>query len=191
MAQELEPGDIVYFRRESKYKLQNGSIKEAPVSSEVAWTSSFSGSRRAHSRFKGQLTTCSREHLRRASSVEQISAEEWHDAIQECVEAALHDHQRLAAPATPAQVPPTPGRQSLPNVPEQAEILPPVEPTELISALSGEPELPGSGSLSRRASTMSCKGIRIILERGPSTCLNPAGQPGQSSTTHTAFECMA
>ena len=76
----------------------------------------------------------------------------------------------LKLPATPLPIaaPPTPSRPSsapaLPPVPEESvEELPPVAPVDLLQALdNGNPEplaLPGSGSLSRRASTLSSFGV--------------------------------
>ena len=160
MSQPLQPGDIVYFWRESKYNSRTAPSKKRLSLRRwhgPALLVALEGHTAEYVSFKGQLSKCSREHLRLASSMEQISAEVWHDAIQECVEAALND-QRADPTSPPTQAPPTPGRQQLPTVPEQDPALPPVGPMEFISAVSGEPELPGSGSLSRRASAMSSLG---------------------------------
>ena len=53
---------------------------------------------------KGQLTKCAREHVRLASTMEQIAAETWRDAIDEVVEAAQHDQAlRQRAQAQPPE----------------------------------------------------------------------------------------
>ena len=44
--------------------------------------------------YKGQLTKCALEHVRVASTMEQIAAGSWKDAIDEAVAAALHDAER-------------------------------------------------------------------------------------------------
>ncbi|CAJ1401481.1 unnamed protein product [Effrenium voratum] len=48
--------------------------------------------------FKGQLTKCPAEHVRAASSLEQIAAESWEEAIKEVIDAAAQDAE-LALPA--------------------------------------------------------------------------------------------
>lgn len=173
MSTPLQPGDIVYFWRESKYNSKTSPSKKRLSLRRwhgPALLLALEGHSAGYVSFKGQMSKCAREHLRLASSMEQISAETWHDAIQECVEAALHDVRRpatedisgadMASSLTPSMVPPTPSRlrttSSLPPVPEEpVEALPPVRPEEFLQALDSLPELPGSGSLSRRASTMS------------------------------------
>ena len=174
MSRPLEPGDIVYFWRESKYNSRTAPSKKRLSLRRwhgPALLVALEGHTSGYVSFKGQLTKCSREHLRLASSMEQISADVWHDAIRDCVESALHDARRdPQAPATPLPIaaPPTPSRPSsapaLPPVPEESvEELPPVAPVDLLQALdNGNPEplaLPGSGSLSRRASTLSSFGV--------------------------------
>ena len=49
------------------------------------------GSSNAFLSFKGQLTKCSLEHVRPASTMKQIAASTWRDAIEEVVRAAQHD----------------------------------------------------------------------------------------------------
>ena len=177
MSQPLEPGDIVYFW--PKY-----NSKTAPSKKRLSlrrWHGpallvALEGHNAGYVSFKGQLSKCAREHLRSASSMEQISAEVWHDAIQDCVEAALHDVKRQSSEDVGPNLPPPPtpsvavDPSPLPTVPEQHAVqddLPPVAPTELFQALDGGglgvlgggshfgSELPGSGSLSRRASSMA------------------------------------
>lgn len=118
--------------------------------------------------------------------------EVWHDAIQDCIEAALHDVKRQSSEDVGPNLPPPPtpsvavDPSPLPTVPEQHAVqddLPPVAPTELFQALDGGglgvlgggshfgSELPGSGSLSRRASSMAAS------SRGPSRQMSHAA-PG-------------
>ena len=172
MAQQLEPGDIVYFWRESKY-----NSKTAPSKKRLSlkrWHGpallvALEGHNAGYVSFKGQLSKCARENLRSASSMEQISADVWHDAIRDCVDAALHDVRRQRSEdegpvqALPSEsAPPKTPRPALLAVPESKPLtddLPPVEPGELMQALDTGShhygsELPAS-SLSRRASAMS------------------------------------
>lgn len=44
---------------------------------------------------KGQLTKCSLEHIRKATSLEQISAGAWEEAIREIIESAPVDQEVL------------------------------------------------------------------------------------------------
>ena len=87
MVQTPEAGSIVYFWRVQKY-----NSKTAPAKRKL-------NLRRWHGpalvvaqegpnlylSFKGQLTKCAAEHVRMASSMEQIAAETWRDAIEEAV----------------------------------------------------------------------------------------------------------
>ena len=200
MSQPLEPGDIVYFWRESKY-----NSKTAPSKKRLSlrrWHGpallvALEGHNAGYVSFKGQLSKCAREHLRSASSMEQISAEVWHDAIQDCVEAALHDVKRQSSEDVGPNLPPPPtpsmavDPSPLPTVPEQHAVqddLPPVAPTELFQALDGGglcvlgggshfgSELPGSGSLSRRASSMEASSrepSRQMSHAAPGTPVPP------------------
>ena len=170
MTQQLEPGDIVYFWRESKYNSRTSPSKKRLSLRRwhgPALLVALEGHNAGYVSFKGQLSKCAREHLRSASSMEQISADVWHDAIQECVEAALHDVRRpqseavRGAPITPALPDARESSDAMPAIPETKPFhdLPPVAPAEVIQALDGNQldfgsELPAS-SLSRRASAMS------------------------------------
>ena len=144
MSQPLEPGDIVYFW--SKY-----NSKTAPSKKRLSlrrWHGpallvALEGHNAGYVSFKGQLSKCAREHLRSASSMEQISAEVWHDAIQDCVEAALHDVKRQSSEDVGPNLPPPPtpsvavDPSPLPTVPEQHAVqddLPPVAPNRVVSS---------------------------------------------------------
>ncbi|CAJ1404860.1 unnamed protein product [Effrenium voratum] len=99
-AQALEPGMIVYFYRQTKYNNKTSPSKKklslrrwhgpALLVAKEGHTSAFVS-------FKGQLTKCAVEHLRPATTLEQISAETWRDAIEDVVEAAIQDMTRRGA----------------------------------------------------------------------------------------------
>ena len=95
----LAPGDIVYFWRESRYNSRTAPSKKRLSLRRwhgPALLVALEGERAGFVSFKGQLTKCAREHLRPASSMEQVSADVWHEAIQEAVEAALWGVSRPA-----------------------------------------------------------------------------------------------
>ena len=97
--QHLAPGDIAYFWRESRYNSRTAPSKKRLSLRRwhgPALLVALEGERAGFVSFKGQLTKCAREHLRPASSMEQVSADVWHEAIQEAVEAALWDVSRPA-----------------------------------------------------------------------------------------------
>jgi transposase InsO family protein len=95
-----QPGDLCYFWRASKY---NPKKKGAPQSRRklelrrwfgpalmVAVERSQDGEAGANCflSFRGQLTKCGLEHVRKASSLEQISFEAWEEAIKDVIHAA-------------------------------------------------------------------------------------------------------
>jgi len=116
MSQPLEPGAIVYFWRESKYNARTAPSRRRLILRRwhgPALLVALEGHTAGYVSFKGQLTKCAREHLRLASSMEQISAEVWHDSIRETIEAAVHDMQLRDQPpqqqeSAPPTAPPTP-----------------------------------------------------------------------------------
>ena len=163
MSQSLEPGDIVYFWRESKYNSKTSPSKKRLSLRRwhgPALLVALEGHSAGYVSFKGQLTKCAKEHLRPASSMEQISAEVWHDAIQEAVEAAIHDMKiknddvsRANVVAPPLEIgdsanPHGQGETDLPPV-SQEEVLHALNPPVL--ATSGPSDL-GTSTLSRRSS---------------------------------------
>ena len=151
-----KPGDICYFYRMTKY-----NSKTAPSKKKLtlrrwhgpALVIALEGQSNAYLSFKGQLTKCSLEHVRQASSMEQIAAGTWRDAIDEVVRAAQHDltlegmqarSALTSGPSAavqldgsqsvlPAVAPGTPG--GLAAVPEAMSDLPPVRPGELAASL--------------------------------------------------------
>ena len=98
VTQKFEPGMIVYFYRQTKYN----NNKTGPSKKKLAlrrWHGpgllvALEGHANAFVSHKGQLTKCALEHLRPASSMQQVASEVWRDAIEEVVEAAIHDLTR-------------------------------------------------------------------------------------------------
>ena len=93
LTQQPKPGDIAYFYRDQKYKGRQAKRILAlrrwhGPASLVAWE----GDSNCFVSHKGQLVKFAAEHVRIASSLEQISAGAWEEAISECIHAALHDH---------------------------------------------------------------------------------------------------
>ena len=175
----LEPGDIAYFFRNTKY-----NPKSAPAKRKLllrrwhgpALVIACEGHANVFLSFKGQITKCAREHVRAASSLEQVSADVWHDAIAEAIEAAKHEvalrpvvddgHAASRTPSTPmpsalSHSPTTP----LPSAPSlnrssavhQDEV--PLQAQELIAAVTSPAVLtandPASTLPSRRTSLLS------------------------------------
>ena len=115
---------------------------------------------------RGQLTKVAREHIRPASTMEQIASEVWGDAVKEVVEAAIHDmtlrgmddkiadgartpggRPQAEAPSTPASAP------IQPAVLEPAVVAQPLTPQEIANAL--QPASQSQADLSRRTSLLS------------------------------------
>ena len=87
----LELGSIVYYYRFQKYN--NKTANQKKKLSLRRWHGpalliANEGSTNCYVSHKGQLTKCAREHVRLASTMEQISSEVWRDAIDEIIEAA-------------------------------------------------------------------------------------------------------
>ena len=151
-----KPGDICYFYRMTKYNSRTSPSKKKLTLRRwhgPALVIALEGQSNAYLSFKGQLTKCSLEHVRQASSMEQIAAGTWRDAIDEVVRAAQHDltlegmqarSALTSGPSAavqldgsqsvlPAVAPGTPG--GLAAVPEAMSDLPPVRPGELAASL--------------------------------------------------------
>ena len=170
----LEPGMIVYFWREQRANSRNGPQKKRLTLRRwhgPALLIAREGNVNAYVSFKGQLTKCALEHLRPASTMEQIASETWRDAIEESVQAAQAElaHQAALQQAPSQQhVPPALGDQ--PQLQAQPDSLPElpaseVRPSELIGALrpalasqsgtasdGGSASVSSSGFPSRRSS---------------------------------------
>ena len=87
------PGEIVYFYRFQKYQGKNQSKKILALRKwhGPALLLAIEGHSIAFVSYKGQLQRCALEHIRRASSLEQISAGSWHEAITVVIEQALRE----------------------------------------------------------------------------------------------------
>ena len=175
-----EPGTICYFFRPMRYNSKTGPSKKKLTLKRwhgPALLVAVEGKTSAYLSYKGQLTKCALEHVRQASTMEQIAAESWREAIDEAVEAATLDLTRqglpepidgqsvggggggLSAPATPGFLPSIPPTIPVPSTPPPetaapGQDLPPVRAQDLAMALgsAAEASLPGSGLSSRRVS---------------------------------------
>ena len=183
--QPLEPGSIVYYFRQTKYNNKtSGSKKKLSLKRwhGPALLVANEGLTNCFLSHKGQLTKCAREHVRLASSMEQISAETWRDAIDDVVEAALHDRalqeqqlhggqvqpfeegQRselpqppeLSAPSEPA-LRPEPVLQQEQNEAQASTDLPPVAPREFADAL--KPGIDGGTSIASMPPSMPASSV--------------------------------
>ena len=183
-----EPGTICYFYRPLRYNNKTMPSKKKLTLKRwhgPALLVATEGNSSAFLSYKGQLTKCALEHVRVASTMEQIAAETWRDAIEEAVQDATFELTQqgienlapeepsvevaaeASAPMTPA--PRTPGflpssrhvlraEESGVGVGDGAD-LPPLQAEELIGAvqpaLMGASSVPMSSVASRRASELS------------------------------------
>ena len=196
MTMPLEPGSIVYFWRESKYNSKTGPSKRKISLRRwhgPALLVALEGHSAGYVSFKGQLTKCAREHLRLASSMEQISAEVWKDAIQEAVVASLNDlntptqHREHSQPPTPSPPTPAPAVQDFGHDLEvsgalplgaQPVDLPDVKPGDVAQALEPVAQQAATAASSRVPSTLpSRRPSNLSLTRFAS---GPVGGPGLS-----------
>ena len=94
---------------------------------------------------KGQLTKCPLEHVRLASTLEQIAATTWQDAIEESVEHALRD---MAAQGDPLSLKDKVEEKAMASDGVEVPVgeegtsadgadLPPVAPAEMVAAIDG------------------------------------------------------
>lgn len=167
------PGEIAYFYRFQKYQGKNHAKKVLALRKwhGPALLLAIEGSSIAFVSYKGQLHRCALEHIRRASSLEQISAGSWHDAIAEVIEQALRDqvgkveskNERLLDKQTQPDVGGQGVREEAPKPEETAGgDLPPVEPAEVVAAVQPlEGPADGGGEFSRRSSLLSGSGAKL------------------------------
>ena len=131
------PGDLVFFWRAQKYQ----SKKDAPALSRrrlalrrwhgpgllvaLEGKNGEELSANCFISFRGQLTKCPLEHVRKASSLESVAAGSWEAAIDEVIQAAKSDADRA----------------SLVEAPEEDDEPPPeavnLQPSELVAAMQG------------------------------------------------------
>ncbi|CAK8990756.1 unnamed protein product [Durusdinium trenchii] len=174
----LQPGQIVYFYRQTRYNNKtSGSKKRLSLRRwhGPALLIALEGHTNGFVSYRGQLTKCALEHLRAASTMEQVATSVWEDAIQEVIEAACHDQSRnsevrdseSAVPETarregqPQEVfepetPVIPQAQGLPSSAAPHD-LPPLQPQEMVAGMSRAltPGAEGAfGSSTRRSSSV-------------------------------------
>lgn len=168
--QQFTPGMIVYYFRNTKYN--NKTSQSRRKLSLKRWRGpalliAMEGDRNAFVSHRGQMTKVAREHLRAASTMEQIASDVWGDAVKEVVDAAMHDLtqrglgsvQREPDAERPDGGAEPNGGQPMthePLVPGATASLPstPLTPAELASAL--QPADQGTaGDMSRRTSLLS------------------------------------
>ena len=133
-----EPGAIAYFWRAQKYNNRNQPTRKRLSLRRwhgPALVVAREGANMYLS-YKGQLTKCAVEHVRRASTMEQIASSTWRDAIEECVHQAIHDMTQSGIPG--AVTPDEMLEQQQPQTPlpdAGVEPLPEVQPSEFVAAL--------------------------------------------------------
>ena len=164
-AQALQPGMIVYYYRMSKYNSKTGPSKRKL--SLKRWHGpgllvAMEGHSNCFISHKGQLVKAAIEHVRKASTMEQITMEEWESAIQDVVEAAMND--RDGGVQGPLVVePPVEGGEAYADqgaVNQPAEASAPasvaLQPQELVAAVAPALSQPvASAPPSRRSSLLS------------------------------------
>lgn len=126
VAQPLEPGAIVYYFRMQKYN--NKTSNQKKKLSLRRWHGpallvANEGTTNCYVSHKGQLTKCAREHVRLASTMEQIASEVWRDAIDEIIEAATRDEQERQAAQQQQQQPNQPDASPAPGTEQQVQPL--------------------------------------------------------------------
>ena len=93
-----EPGSICYFYRPLRFNRKDSASRKRLSLKRwhgPALMVAREGNSNAFLSHKGQLTKCALEHVRKASTMEQIAAGTWREAIEEAVETARLE---LAAP---------------------------------------------------------------------------------------------
>lgn len=162
-----KPGGIVFFWRAQKYnskKANGGSSRRRLIFNRwhgpgllvaLEGQDEESPSSNCFISFRGQLTKCPVEHVRKASSLENLAAGSWEAAIEEVIEAARFD-----AVAKESQEPPVPvaAREVEERDPEPEEFDLPVPgvpavvnqpaigltPSEIVAAIQPQPSQPPS-----------------------------------------------
>ena len=139
MTQPLEPGMIVYYFRQTKYNSKTGPSKKKLSLKRwhgPALLVANEGHANCFLSHKGQLTKCAREHVRPASTLEQISSDVWHDAIEEVIEAAMNDLQGAQLPPQPIEDRQSQQPSEPASVQQQPSSLPPEDQSQQRPPLS-------------------------------------------------------
>lgn len=183
-----EPGSVCYFYRPLRFNTKNSASRKRLSLKRwhgPALLVACEGNASAFLSYKGQLTKCALENVRKASIMEQIAAGTWREAIEEAVEAAKHElplpqagdalleksgpegsplngdgGEDVVNPATPAFLPSSAAVMNAEeNLPLNGDDLPPIQPKELLPMMvPSTPPVPsqvGSTIPSRRASELA------------------------------------
>lgn len=176
------PGDLVFFWRAQKYKSKKdggtGSRSRRQlmlrrwhgpgllVATEGKDGVSYAAN--CFISFRGQLTKCPTEHVRKASSLESIAAGSWEAAIDEVIQAAKNDaavNRPVPCSDDEELIPGTP----LPEAPASEGIASPLMPSEVVAALGVGGSLPASAAPSRRSSMRPEDGQLLASLAAPGT----------------------
>jgi hypothetical protein len=121
-------GDVIYFYREDKIAPGNGArgtrqkrllLKQWHGPGIIAALEGGRTPRAAYVSYRGNLTKCSMEHLRPASTLERLVATEWEEIISETINSTDETPSDSKDPGVPHKFPP--GADGLePAVPEAA-----------------------------------------------------------------------
>ncbi|CAK9063210.1 unnamed protein product, partial [Durusdinium trenchii] len=137
-----KPGTVCYFYRPLRYNSKTGQSKKKLTLKRwhgPAMMVAQDGHASAFLSYKGQLTKCALEHVRVASTMEQIASGAWGEAIKEAVEDAKYE-VALRQPLSDANTPEEPGPPPLPVLPETtAEGVNPRTPAFLPSSTEAMP----------------------------------------------------
>ncbi len=179
-----QPGDLVFFWRAQKYNSKKGTSRRrlllnrwhGPgllVAKEGA--DGTSPSSNCFISFRGQLTKCPTEHVRKSSSLESIAAGSWEAAIEEVIEAAKQD-QRQGGPAPVVQQDLNVPREPEASSSSEEELIPAIPggltPAEVVAAF--QPAIPGDVSAApslpstSRVATKESVGQPGTMTAGPS-----------------------
>ena len=172
-----QPGDLCYFWRASKYnpRRKDGGTKSRRKLELRRWFGpammiAVEGDTNAFLTFRGQLTKCGLEHVRKASSLEQVSFDAWEEAIKDVIQAAdkegdqpplpqVHDGQLVPVPSDSEELledfetPPLsmqPQRALQDQASDDEELIPPLSTAEIIAAIQ-----PGRGAGSSQATSIA------------------------------------
>ena len=195
-----EPGSICYFYRPLRYNNKTSASRKKLTLKRwhgPALLVATEGTSSAYLSYKGQLTKCALEHVRLASTMEQIASETWREAIDEAVAAAQHDLTLRSAsltsqpvpqePDVPEQIAPGPNPSTPAFLPSVEDLrappgsdLPPVQPHELAGMLQAaaahvpESTIPSAASSGRTSA--------FAVDDGPAAAASEPGSRKRASS---------
>ena len=178
-----QPGDLVFFWRAQKYN----SKKEQEISQtrrrlilrrwHLEGKNGTEFSANCFISFRGQLTKCPLEHVRKASSLESIAAGSWEAAIEDVLRAVRQEvavAQDVAAPeeAVSNQPPNTPADAGFQSGALTPVLAPALTTTEVIAALRPE----GSAAMASGSRRQSLR-LEDVASLGGSSVLGQTEAP--------------